>query len=184
MARREPEISLHGFVGLILGVCAVGIVGCSSQQPAAAHLSRMQSEPREDLLLSSAEQSEVIAAMKTVAIDHTPSQPRPFVREMRWSDLPAAVSAACDQPGVEMVIVQQEQVAWGTVFHLRTVEDRPAMLEVRRRDDERLYEARAMIGHFNLAKDEARANLLLQEVDRAMERYAKKKRLPEESPTR
>ena len=140
----------------------------------------MPSEPRINLELSPAEQAEAVAAMKSVAAGHTlkPGE-TPTVQGMRWSDIPAALAVACDEPGVEMVIVGREQHEWGDVFRLRTADDRPARVEVRRTNDERLYEASATVGRFNFEVDQERAALLLEELDRAMRKLGEKRRLPE-----
>jgi hypothetical protein len=167
--------------GAVLALFVAVLAGCGSPPPnAAARLSRVESEPSIDLELSPAEQAEVVAAMKSMAVGHTPiAGESPTVQGMRWSDIPAALAVACDEPGVEMVVVKREQHEWGDVFQLRTAEDRPARVEVRRTGDDRLYEATATIGRFNFETDEARARLLLRELGRAMRKYGEKRRLPE-----
>lgn len=161
---------------------AVWLGGCASEPPAAAQLSRMPSERPLDTLLSEDEQAEVLSAMESVAEGHAaPPADEIYVREMRWSDIPRAVGVACDKPGVEMVVLDQVEHDSCVVFRMRTADDRPATLELRRTNDERLYEASARVGRFDFAKDRERAARLLEEIDRAMQGFGEKRRLAEDS---
>ena len=165
--------------GLLWLLCAILAAGCS-QKPAASHLATLPEEPVVDLQLSPAEQREALSAMKSVAEGHDPAPgSKVSVQGMRWSDLEAAVAMACDAEGVELVIIDVEKTDERKFFTLRTADDRPATLDVRRTHDGRLYEASATVGRFNRANDQERAALLIEEIERAMAQYAKKRRLPE-----
>jgi hypothetical protein len=84
--------------------------------------------------LSSEDRSEALAAMQS----GTGRPPRDAERPgrapygVRWSDIPLAVSAACDELGVEMVVVRETVEPDRFVFELRTIEGWPAGLVIRR----------------------------------------------------
>lgn len=169
-------------VGLRAGLAVLGfsIAGCQGSNYAVSTLERSDNERATKLILTEAEQAEAIAAMKSVAVDHTPEFNRNRITHgMRWSDVPNAVIAACDEEGVEMVVVREEETPWGIRFHMRTVDDRPATLDVTQTHDERIYEAKATIGRFAAPRDEQRAERLIEELGRFMARYGEKRRLPE-----
>jgi len=156
------------------------VSGCAAPQYAVTTLERDADERASKLVLTEDEQGEVLSAMQSVAVGHSPSFNRHrMAHGMRWSDIPAAVAAACDEEGVEMVVVQQVDQPWGIRFLMRTADDRPATLDVRRTRDERIYEASAVIGRLDTTADRRRAAALLEELDRAMQRYGTKRRPPE-----
>ncbi len=175
MPTRRSSPATLGFTALL----AAALAGCRSEPNAAARLARVEGEPPIDLELSPDEQAEVIDAMQSVAVDHAAPAERSIVREMRWSDLPGAVATACDEEGVEMVVIAHHRHEWGDTFELRTADDQPARLEVRRTGDDRLYTAAATVGRFQSPADRERAQRLLRELDRAMVKMSHKRRLRE-----
>ena len=55
---------------------------------------------------------------------------------------------------------------WGYEYRIKTIEDWPVRLTIRRTDDERVYEASATVGHF---KDRGeRGQELLDALDRSL----------------
>ncbi len=129
--------------------------------------------------LSEADQAEVIAAMQHIDPDHVPTSPSAEApAKMRWSDLNAAVYYACNR--VEMAIIRTEIDEDGRLvrFHLRTVEDWPGQLTVRRVPEPDLYKAEASIGRFpQKPKRLERASALLKALDEYMLAFGKKRRL-------
>ncbi len=72
-----------------------------------------------------------------------------------------------------MAVVRTEEVPGGTRFELKTVDDRPALLEVRRTGDQRVYEATATVGRFQ--DDPQRAAALIRALDQRMLAYGGKR---------
>lgn len=181
MNERSAKRSWGGYLGALAAGVAILACGCQESKYAVSTLERDTNERATRRVLTPEEQKEVLAAMKSVAVGHTPAFNRNrMTHGMRWSDIPAAVAAACDEEGVEMVVYQQVDEPWGILFHMRTADDRPAELEVHRTHDARIYEASANVGRFDKPLDQARAKRLLEELDRAMARYGEKRRLPDE----
>ena len=94
----------------------------------------------------------------------------------------AAALYACDD--IEAAVVSKTLHDWGWEIHLRTVEDWPGTLLIRRSDDQprpttgRVYQASAAIGRFE--DDHAdRAQALLEAFDQHLQAFGRKKRLPE-----
>ena len=65
-------------------------------------------------------------------------------------------------------------------FRLKTVEDRPAELIVRRRNDYRVYDATATVGRF--ANDHRRADALLTAFDQMRRAFGRKRDFNDQAP--
>jgi hypothetical protein len=96
-------------------------------------------EENRKAILTGADQSEALAAM----------QAGPAPRGVRWSDIPDAVSEACDELGVEMAVVRETEEPDRFVFELRTIEGWPVRLVIRRGVSGGVYEIEELgVGHF------------------------------------
>jgi hypothetical protein len=152
----------------------------------------------EKLLLSAADQAEILAAFRSIARDRTPvNPPAPAPGGLRWSDVQQAAAWAVAEDGVEMAIVQTlrhdetgmvinekvrvaERLIWGYTFQLKTIEDRPAQLVVRRRDDRSVYEASVTVGRFG--DDYQRAEKLRTAFDSMMHAFGRKRGFNDDKP--
>ncbi|MHC4991766.1 MAG: hypothetical protein ACYTGC_12375 [Planctomycetota bacterium] len=129
-------------------------------------------------MLTSTEQAEILETLAALADGHEPSSaPRSAPEGVRWSDVRRAVEAACNELGVEMAVVRRHTHDWGYRFELKTVEDRPAELTVRRVDGPGVYETTATVGRFQ--DDEDRAEALRRAFDEHMRAYGRKRRFEE-----
>ena len=136
-------------------------------------------------VLTPAEQTQVKAALQTVARGHTAvSPPAPAPPEqggMRWADVPAAVTAACND--VEAAVVATaggEEEGW-YLFDIRTIEDWPGALAVERVDGPGVYRTEAEIGRFpDEPARRARAEALLAALAARMKAFGAKRAFAEE----
>ncbi len=175
--------------------CAVLLTAC--EQPKTTASTRALPSP-ERLVLTQAEQAEVLAALRSITQGRTlVNRPRSTWGGFRWSDVPRAAGWAIAEAGVEMAIVQTlrhdemgklieknvlvgEGSIWVYTFRLKTVEDRPAELIVRRRHDQRVYDATATVGRF--ADDHQRAEALLAAFDKMMSAFGRKRGFNDQEP--
>ncbi len=178
-------------------VCCWSILLAACGQPRPAVFSQALATD-EKLLLSAADQAEILAAFRSIAKDRTAvNPPGPAPGGLRWSDVQPAAAWAVAEPGVEMAIVQTlrhdetgmvinekvrvaERLIWGYTFRLKTVEDRPAKLIVRRRDDRSVYEATITVGRFG--DDHQRAEKLRAAFDRMMHAFGRKRGFNDDEP--
>lgn len=155
------------------GCLCWGVLLAACEQPEAA-VSSQALATQERLVLTQADRAEILAALRSITQDRSlVNRPRPAPGGLRWSDVPQAVEWAVGEIGVEMAIVQTLSDDERYTFHLKTVEDRPAELMVRRRDDARVYDATATVGRF--ADDHQRAEALLAAFDRMMRAFGRKR---------
>ena len=89
---------------------------------------------------------------------------------VRWADVELAVSYAADD--AEMAVTQVDREPSLLRFRLKTVNDRPAWLEIRRVDPPLVYEASARVGWFD---DPESAQRLLTAFDKWMRTFGKKR---------
>jgi hypothetical protein len=155
-------------------LAAESLTGCASEPFAAT--TNLRPEPDEVELkevLSADEQQQAVRAMRAAAgpwqVREAPTAARWGVR---WSDIPAALAEACYEQGVEMAVISTAQYDWGYRFGLRTVEDRPVELQVYRRDEPVIYEAKAWVGRFR--NDDARARRLLSALEKQLRLFGRK----------
>jgi len=176
--------ALAGIAGLALGP-AIGLAGCARERPAAESASfRDPAEPTYVRTLSPEQQRQATAAFRDLARGEVQRQrPAPAAgaageggeEGVRWSDVPLAVLYACDE--IEAAVTRQAEHDWGWEFAIRTVEDWPATLRVRRADPPRIYDASASVGVFGDRTDRAAA--LLAAFDEQMRAFGRKRGLPE-----
>ena len=118
----------------VLGAVCGG--GCAKKHPPAV-VSNQVLEPGEEnqkAILTASDQSEALAAMQsgTGRPPRNAERPGRAPQGVRWSDIPLAVSAACDELGVEMAVIRETEEPDRFVFELRTIEGWPAGLVIRR----------------------------------------------------
>jgi hypothetical protein len=172
----------------IAGACAaVALVGghlilttgCSSKPAAATPLVVIDPlEPASVGVLSDSQQRQVEGAFDDLAQGHTAgaiAKPAPSERG-RWSDVHLAVLYACDE--IEAAVVQRTKRDWGWEYYLRTAEDWPGTLMIRRADAARVYEASASIGIFGDRTE--RAEALLEAFAEQMRDFGRKPQFPED----
>jgi hypothetical protein len=121
----------------LAAVWAMGGGGCGGAEHPPAADSNLVLEPGEEnqkAVLSSQDRSEAVAAMQSATGGPPGNAERPAraAQGVRWSDIPLAVSAACDELGVEMAVVRTIEEPDRFVFELRTIEAWPAGLVIRR----------------------------------------------------
>lgn len=186
---------LHQTAAVVCLCGAILLAACGQHEPAVLSQALATNEK---LVLSAADQAEILAAFRSIARDRTPvNPPGPAPGGLRWSDVQLAVEWAVAEPGVEMAIVQTlhhdetgmvinervrgaERLIWRYTFRLKTVEDRPAQLIVRRRDDPSVYEATATVGRFG--DDHQRAEKLLAALDSMMQAFGRKRGFNDDEP--
>ncbi len=162
------------------GCLCWGVLLAGCEQPEAA-VSSQALATQERLVLTQADQTEVLAALRSITQDRAlVNRPRPAPGGIRWSDVPLAAEWAVGEVGVEMAIVNTVRHNDGYTFQLKTVEDRPAELIVRRRLDQRVYDATATVGRF--ADDHQRADALLRAFDRMMRAFGRKRGFNDQEP--
>lgn len=136
---------------------------------------------QEKLVLTRADQAEILAALRSITQDKTlVNRPRSAPGGLRWSDVEQAAKWAVAAVGVEMAIVSTLLDDDGYTFQLKTIESRPAELIVRRRDDYRVYDATATVGRF--ADDHQRADALLRAFDQMMRGFGRKRGFNDQAP--
>jgi hypothetical protein len=158
-----------------LGAASWGLLaGCGQPQPHATttNLALTPQEEREKLVLSHADEAEMLSALKSIAAGRTPvDPPAPAPLGMRWSDVPEAVDSACNEAGVEMVVVRKIEADDGRSYRfvLETIEDWPGELVVRKVDGPEVYAAEAWVGRFPTEPARvARKDALLSALEKHM----------------
>jgi hypothetical protein len=125
-------------LALLGAVAAVYGGGCAEKHPPAvtSNLVLAPGEENQKAILTGADQSEALAAMQagTGRPPRDARRPARAPQGVRWSDIPLAVSSACDELGVEMAVVRMTEEPDRFEFDLRTVEGWPAGLAIRRGD--------------------------------------------------
>ena len=156
--------------GLLAGLL---LSGCSKPQPYAAstNLALTPEEQRTKQVLTPEEERQAMGILKSVADGAEVVEPPSRAEHgVRWRDVPKAAGAAASE--TEMVVVRRIDHDWGYEFVLRTVEDYPGTLNVRKTNDERVYQAEATIGLFENRID--RADALLKAFNKSMQAYGRK----------
>lgn len=151
------------------------LVGCGVEQPFAAstNLRLTQEEESLKLVLDSSDQARVLRDLRSVAGDHVVVRPPTTSGSIRWSDVPLALEYACAE--VEMAIIRTIAEPECYIFTLKTIDDRPGEITLRRVDDDRVYVAEASVGR--LGDDEDLARRLLGELDRQLHLFGAKRKL-------
>ncbi len=163
----------------VLCLCC-GVLPAACEQPQAV-VSIHTLPTQEKLVLTRADQAEILAALRSITQGKTlVNRPGPAPGGLRWSDVEQAAKWAVAEVGVEMAIVSTSLDDVGYTFQLKTLEARPAELIVRRRDDYRVYDATATVGRF--ADDHQRAEALLRAFDQMMRGFGRKRGFNDQSP--
>jgi hypothetical protein len=117
-----------------------------------------------------------IEAMRSVARPELAGNPPQAAGPRgRWSDVPLAAEAAALE--AEMAIFRVIELPGSYEFVLRTIDDRPARLNVTKRDDPRVYDAEAEVGRFG--NDNETRDALLRHFDEFMARFGRKRSIQE-----
>lgn len=168
-----------------LGAGLAAAAGCSSPTPPYAAEQSMvltAEDERSVARLDGAAQGEVIAAMRDVAPGHRPTRtavPAPAAEGgVRWSDVEAAAGAACSAIEAAVVGKTGDADADEYRFRIRTIENWPGELVVRRVDPPAMYEATAWIGRFPDERVERR-DALLRAFDARLRAFGMKRKYPE-----
>ena len=105
---------------------------------------------RADQFLTPRQQAEVMRSFRALAAGATVvDPPAPAPHGVRWSEIPQALAWACNEEGVEMVIVETHQDVYGYDFTLRTIENWPARLVIGHGRGEQVYEiTEVSVGRF------------------------------------
>jgi hypothetical protein len=192
-ARKPLQIQdLQSYASRLTKVaCAVlafgvgGVNGCANQPYAAADNHPMTpEEARLKPVLGQGDQRRIEAEFQTLAAGHTAVEPpmpaarhsgagNPGYPGVRWSDVPLAVPDACAD--AEMAVVSSVETRDSLEYMLRTIEDYPGTLVIRRPNDGSVYQATATIGRFGDHTD--RAQQLLKALDEQMKAYGRKRKI-------
>ena len=137
-----------GVAGAGLGI-VVGVGGCKKLP--AVEPQPMSDDGRERAVLGAEDRAAVLDAMRSVL----PAEPPPAgtlaaaPQEVRWSDIPGAVAWAGGLDGVEIVVVRTIKTDDMYYFKLRTIEDWPGEMIVRRGEGDAVYRIEHLwIGRF------------------------------------
>ena len=169
-AKRTTIFSLLGY--LVIGL------GISCEQSTKA-IPVKDLAPEEKAKLNSSDRAEILSAFRSITQGRKPvNPPSRATNGVRWSDVPRAATAACNERGVEMAIVEEIDQDWGYTFILKTVEDKPAKLVVRRLYNAQVYQASATVGRFH--DDQKRADKLLAVFEQKMQAFGRKRGFEDE----
>lgn len=140
--KNTARIALGWLRRALVPVVGLAVAGCGgSQKPAVEYNQTLTAQDaREKRLLSPGDKSEIRRAFRTLAQGESLVDPpgrAPY--GVRWADVAIAVGQACDELGVEMVVVETMEKNGILVFRMRTVEDWPARLEIHRVDPPQVY---------------------------------------------
>jgi hypothetical protein len=158
----------------------VSLPGCRRPYAASSNLRLTPQEQQQKLTLDAEEQAAVLAAMQSVTVGQRPVDPPARAPAgKRWSDVPLAVEYACDEAEMAVLEMIEEDDGRRLRFRLRTVEDWPGELVVRRAEPEAIYTAEAWVGRFpdQPARLERRDRLLAA-LEHYMEAFGAKRALP------
>jgi hypothetical protein len=178
----------NGLRASLAAVAAAGVLsGCGGALPPAASTNRPlagdEALPgRADQVLTAGQEETALRALDGIAAGQRPvNPPGPAPGGTRWSDVPAAVASACDDPGVEMTVVRTIATPAPDPdryrFELRTVEGWPGELVVRRSTGARACEVESVsIGRFPLEPARVeRGALLVKAFEAHLEAYGRKR---------
>ena len=173
--------TLPAALAAILFALAALAGGCSSRPAAEVALARQPEEPVLTGTMTSAQQREIEGGFESLADGRT-AVSRPVVAPLggRWSDVYPAVVEACDE--IEAAVVSKKLYDWGWEIHIRTVEEWPGTLTIRRAMPESkeisIYEATAVIGLYGDRTE--RAEALLKAFHERLRAFGRKRSLPDD----
>ena len=150
MTRGFPSaviLAASGAMGAVGALAALGGCGSPSHVPAVEYTVVLPQEAddgvpgRADRVLDPAQRSAVILAFDQLTVGATVvNPPAPAPRGVRWSDIPNAVGAACNEAGVEMaVLTTHDDDDDEYRFDLLTIERWPGELVIRRGEGDEVY---------------------------------------------
>jgi len=162
---------------------ALAVSGCGQPQgPAASRLELTPEEPPQKAVLTEREQGEVLAVMRAcVQENEAIDPPRPAALGKRWSDIEDAVYYACEDVEAAVMGTTRREDGRLLVFRLRTIEDWPGELLVRRTDDVNVYHAEVWFGRFpDDPKHAARRDALIAALERNLCAFGLKRKFQAE----
>jgi hypothetical protein len=131
----RPAMAVMALVGATWAISGGG-GGCAKKHPHAIESKRVlhPDEPPQTTTLTGAQESEALSAMQagTGRPPRDAERPRRAPEGVRWSDIPRAVTSACDELGVEMAVIRMTEEPDRYEFELRTIEGWPAKLVIAR----------------------------------------------------
>ncbi len=171
----------YGKLFIVLTMTLVAAPGCGTKPPYAASsgLKLTDEEARRKPVLDPAEQSAAIEAMRMAGPGHRPVRLATGTGGVRWSDVAIAVSYACDDIEAAVVETLTNDDRTEHRFRIRTVEDWPGEIVVRRVDPPQVYAAQAWIGRFPGERAD-RSDALLRAIDTRMRAFGRKRQYPAE----
>lgn len=152
--------------------------GCSPTRPAADRLELEPGEPSQPGELGSAERAALLEAFSGLTAGAAGQNvPGPASRP-RWSDVPLAAAAACDEVEAAIFDTQEPQPGHLMVLVLRTVEGHPGAMSITR-DATGAITAEAWFGRFpEEQRHRVRAQALVEGFLRHLEGYGRKRGAP------
>ena len=167
-------------MGLFLGL-AIAIGGCATRRASETPLVDDPDETDQVAALNAAHSAEVRHAFAGLAHGHEASSAPTAASSPRgrWSDVHLAVLYACDD--TQMAVLHKtatDEGLGGWEYALRTAEDMPVALVVRRMPEPEIYDATASVGLFG--DDTDRAAALLKAFDRHMAAFGRKRQFPDQ----
>lgn len=158
-----------------VGLAAISACSRSQEAPPPAAASRVVVDgdsPRYRRSYTAADRDRMLEAMRSVAAGYESTDPpEPAKDGRRWSDVGAALSDACAEVGVAVVL--STNIDGGYRVTLKTLDDRTGVVEVLRKPAPEIYTATAVIGR--LTRQTEREQALLEAFDRYMLAYGRKR---------
>ena len=170
---------------VVLAMAALAAAGCGNLPPAAGSNLRLdQAERSRKWNLGPADEADALAAMRGVAAGLASVEPPTAAPAeqggMRWSDVHLAVLMACDEVEAAVFGTATNECGNERRYMLRTVEDWPGTLVVKRAASPRVYTATVTFGRFaDEPKYQARGTALLAALARKMKAYGAKRQFRE-----
>lgn len=177
--RAKPPRLAPAVVWFVLGSGHIGILaisaGCATEPNAATFQTDRESDPVQfKPELDAADRHRVNDTFRDLAAGHQAvDPPAPAAGGKRWSDVLDAAATACESIEATITYAAERDGAW--LFTLRTVEDLPGRMTVKRVNDARVYEAAASIGLYDDRTERAAA--LLRSFDEQMLVFGRRRKL-------
>ena len=176
-------------------VFALAVAGGGCAKPAApVEMARQPEETPLTGTMTPTQQQEIQSAFESL-VEGAKAVNRPVTAATgRWSDVYPSVVAACDE--IEAAVVSKTLHEWGWEIHIRTVEEWPGTLTIRRVAPEPqplstphtatsaamgprvICQATAVVGLYGDRTE--RAHALLEAFDKHLREFGHKRRLPDD----
>ncbi len=175
--RRGPAI-LACLLVAVSGILSGGILGCATPPPAVTTNQVLtEDEAHQTILLTGSDKAEIRSAFRSFAAGHRPVNPPSKAKGgIDWADAELAVSLAVED--VEATIVTTEAADDGQSFRfvIRTIENFPGEVNIRRVDGPSVYEAQAWIGRFPTeARHVKRAEKIIKGIEKHIKQLGRQK---------